>query len=204
MRSAFAFGYDTVPRRRFAAALAIAVVLAGCGGGNANIKPGPMPDNGTFTGVYYSPQYGEMHMVQNGNAVVGKYKKDERSGRIQGEADGNLMRFEWTEYKAMVSNRPQETRGHGYFQYMVDASNGDHVLKGRWGLGDDDTGGGEWSAYKSRKQEPDLEHFATDIPTSGGESGASDSDENSSGSDDQSTPDEGGSSDDEGGGDDIF
>ena len=98
-----------------------------------------MPENGTFTGVYYSPQYGEMHMVQNGNAVVGKYKKDERGGKIQGEVDGDLMRFEWTEYKAMVSNRPQTTRGHGYFRYMVDASNGDHLLKGRWGLDDDDS-----------------------------------------------------------------
>ena len=97
-----------------------------------------------------------MHLVQNGNAVVGKFKKDERSGKIQGEVEGDLMRFEWTEYKAMVSNRPQETRGHGYFRYMVDASNGDHVLKGRWGLDEDNTGGGEWNAYKSRTGEPDL------------------------------------------------
>jgi hypothetical protein len=165
---------------RSAFALGIVVVLVGCGGsGNAAVKPGPMPENGTFTGVYYSPQYGEMHMVQNGNAVVGKYKKDERSGKIQGEADGDLMRFEWTEYKAMVSNRPQSTRGHGYFRYMVDASNGDHLLKGRWGLEDNDTNGGDWSAYKSKKGEPDLEHFGADMPgeqkgTSGGDDSGGD------------------------------
>jgi hypothetical protein len=184
MRSAFAFG--------------IVVVLVGCGGsGNPNIKPGPMPENGTFTGVYFSPQYGEMHMVQNGNAVVGKYKKDERSGKIQGEADGDVMRFEWTEYKAMVSNRPQQSRGHGYFRYMVDASNGDHLLKGRWGLNDDDNTGGEWSAYKSKKGEPDLEHFGGEMP--GDNAG-----DKSSGGDDSGGSDHGSSNGSGDEGDDVF
>ncbi len=189
----------------------VAIGLAfgfGCGGSGSDVKPGPMPDKGTFTGVYFSPQYGEMHMVQNGTAVVGKYKKDERSGTIQGEADGDLMRFEWTEYKAMVQNRPQETRGHGYFRYMIDPSNGDHLLKGRWGLDDSDTNGGPWNAYKSRTREPDLEHFGADIPTAGGDNGASSGDQ---GSTDEtgggSSDDNSGSSSSSGGdesGDDIF
>jgi hypothetical protein len=160
-----------------------------------------MPENGTFTGVYFSPQYGEMHMVQNGNAVVGKYKQDEREGQIQGEVNGDLMRFEWTVYKAMVSNRPQITRGHGYFRYMVDASNGDHLLKGRWGLNDDDTNGGEWSGYKAKTRQPDLEHFANDIPTNGGDTGKS------GGGDSNSDDSSGGSGKSSGGGDegdDIF
>jgi hypothetical protein len=161
-----------------------------------------MPAEGSFTGVYFSPQYGEMHMVQNGNAVVGKYKQDERSGSIQGEADGDVMHFEWTEHKAMISNRPGTAHGHGYFRYMVDPANGDHVLKGRWGLDDDDTKGGEWNAYKSRKLEPDLEKFDGD-ESSGGEkaSGSGDSSSgDSSGGD--SSGDSGGDSSDEG--DDIF
>src|ERR1044071_4443809 len=93
--------------------------------------------------------------------------------------------------KAMVSNRPQETIGHGYFKYLVDPANGDHVIKGRWGLNDSDTDGGEWNAYKSRKQEPDLEKFGGGS-TSGGES-----------SGDESSGDEGGDTGggDEGGGD---
>jgi hypothetical protein len=156
-------------------ALAVCIVgvgLLGCGGGNPALVAGPMPENGTFTGVYHSPQYGEMHMVQNGNAVVGKYQIDERSGKIQGEANGDLMQFEWVEYKALVSNRPQETRGHGYFRYVVSKENeGEHQLKGRWGLGEDDRNGGEWTAYKSKKGEPDLEHFGPKDQTSGGESG---------------------------------
>jgi hypothetical protein len=188
MRSAFRFG------------IAIGWLVIGCGGGStANIDPGTMPENGTYSGVYFSPQYGEMHLVQNGTAVVGKFKKDERSGKIQGEADGDVLRFEWTEYKAMVSNRPQETRGHGYFRYMIDASNGDHVLKGRWGLNDDDSTGGEWNAYKSRTREPDLESLDGE-PTSGGEGDSLDEDADTT-SDSSEDASEAG---DEEEGDDIF
>jgi hypothetical protein len=168
MRSAFRFG------------IAMGWLVIGCGGGStANIDPGTMPESGTYTGVYFSPQYGEMHLVQNGAAVVGKYKKDERSGKLEGEAEGDVLRFQWTEYKAMVSNRPQETRGRGYFRYMIDASNGDHVLKGRWGLNDDDASGGEWNAYKSRSLEPNLEGFDGE-KTSGGEGDSIDEDVGSS------------------------
>lgn len=182
---------------RSAFGLGLAVLfLTACGSsGTTNLQVGTMPDGGSFQGVYFSPQYGEMHMVQNGNAVVGRYKKDERYGEIQGEADGSVMRFEWSEMKAMVSNRPTETRGHGYFKYLVDPSSGDHVLKGRWGLGDDDTAGGEWNAYKSKTREPDLDSIGPG-KTEGGEAGGSDkgsSDEGSS---------EGGSSDDSSGGED--
>ena len=172
--------------------LVACLFVAACGGSAqmADVKAGPMPAEGNFTGVYFSPQYGEMHLVQNGSAVVGKYKKDEREGSLQGEAEGDLMRFEWKEQKAMVSNRPQETIGHGYFRYMVDPANGDHVLKGRWGLADSDMDGGEWNAYKSRKLEPDLEKFG------GGESSGGEST-----SDDSSGGDEGGDTGDSSGGD---
>jgi hypothetical protein len=150
MRSAFGIGIPIV-----------VIATLGCGGSNPAIKAGPMPESGSFTGVYFSPQYGEMHLSQTGSAVIGQYKRDERTGKIQGEAQGDVMRFEWKEYKAMVSNRPQETRGHGYFRYMIDASNGDHVLKGRWGLDEDDGNGGEWNAYKSRTRQPELESEPT-------------------------------------------
>lgn len=172
-------------------------LVVGCGGGPAGVKSAPMPEGGNWSGVYYSPQYGEMHLVQNGSAVMGRYKKDERSGDVQGEADGNLLTFEWVEYKAMVSNRPQETKGHGYFQYMVDPNSGDHVLKGRWGIGDSDTNGGEWNAYRARNKEPDPDSLR-DKKTSGGENDL-DSDDSSddSSSDDSSSDDSSGGSEDD-------
>jgi hypothetical protein len=148
-------------------ALALGLVSSpACGSKAPEIVAGKMPEGGNFHGVYFSPQYGEMNMVQNGSAVIGEYKQEMRTGRIQGEATGDLMKFEWIERKALVSNRAQETRGHGYFRYVVDPANGDHILKGEWGLGDAQLGGGPWNAYKAKNKEPKLSQ-----ETSGGESG---------------------------------
>lgn len=161
-------------------------LLAACGGGGAGVSAGPMPPEGSFTGVYFSPQYGEMHMIQNGSSVIGEYKKDERSGKIQGDADGNLMRFEWTENRAMVSNRPTVTRGRGYFRYSINPTNNEHQIDGEWGLDENETGGGPWTAVKSKRRQPRL---STDSESSGGDSGGSDLDEEES-SDDSSESEE--------------
>ena len=93
------------------------LALAGCGGGGVSIAEGPMPSGGSFTGVWHSPQYGRMQMVQTGSSVIGEYEKDERTGRIQGTARGNVMRFEWSEEREMVAGVPLRTRGRGYFRY---------------------------------------------------------------------------------------
>jgi hypothetical protein len=166
--------------------VASAFVALGCGGGGAaNVTAGPMPEGGTFTGEYYSPQYGEMHMIQNGSAVVGEYKHEQRSGKIQGEAEGDVLRFEWVERKAMVSNRPQESRGRGYFRYMIDSGSGDHVIKGEWGPGDQETGGGPWNAYRMKNKEPRL----SGDDTSGGEGEGDSLDDSSDGSSESSDDD---------------
>jgi hypothetical protein len=115
-----------------------------------------MPEGGSYTGVWHSPQYGEMHMVQTGSAVVGRYTKDERSGRIQGTVQGDVMRFEWTENREMVSGVPSTTRGRGYFRYTIDQS-GTHNILGEWGIDDSETGGGSWNAYKMRNRQPSIE-----------------------------------------------
>ena len=142
------------------------LVATGCGGA-LNRKPGAMPQGGHFTGVWFSQQYGEMHIIQNGAAVQGRYFKDERKGTITGEAEGDLMEFEWVERKAMVANRPNEARGRGYFRYII-KKNGDyeeHRLEGEWGIDDNDTGGGPWSAYRMKNREPEV------APSSGGGGG---------------------------------
>lgn len=155
---------------------ALALVAAtACGGGSASVSAGPMPPEGSFTGVYFSPQYGEMHMIQNGSSVIGEYKKDERTGKIQGDADGDLMRFEWTESRAMVSNRPTVTRGRGYFRYSISATNNEHQLDGEWGMDDNESGGGPWTAVKSKRREPRLSTDG-DRGSSGGSSSGSSGD----------------------------
>ncbi len=175
------------------AGIVMVALLAGCGGGGANVTPGPMPAGGTFTGVWHSPQYGEMNMIQTGNHVIGEYVKDERSGRIQGTVDGDIMHFQWQESREMVSGSPSITRGHGYFRYQI-GQDGDAYVKGEWGIDANESGGGPWNAVKSRRGHPHLSTQATaNSDTSGGDS--SDDDNGSNSDDNGSGMDQGGSND---------
>jgi len=134
-------------------------LAAGCGGDgirHANVSPEPMPAGQTFTGVYHSPQYGEMQMQQTGAQIVGEYTQDERHGRIQGTAQGNLMRFEWSEERELVRGRPTTTRGHGYFRYVPDGNGVDWALLGEWGHDQNETGGGPWNASRDRRRSPHV------------------------------------------------
>jgi hypothetical protein len=143
--------------------------LASCGGGGgtrAKVDAMPMPAHGSFTGVWFSPQYGRMDMMQQGRSVVGKYEKDERTGKIQGKVTGNLMRFRWEETREMIPGRPTTTSGRGYFRYVVDGKDQDHKLVGEWGHDQDEVGGGPWNAVKSRKLRPEIPFS----PSSGGQS----------------------------------
>ena len=51
--------------------LSLALSSAACGSKAPEVVAGKMPEGGNFTGVYFSPQYGEMNVVQNGSAVIG-------------------------------------------------------------------------------------------------------------------------------------
>lgn len=138
------------------ATLAFASLAAcGGGGGRANVSPGTMPAGQTFTGVWHSPQYGEMQMVQTGSQVVGEYVQDERRGRIQGTVQGDLLRFEWSERRELVAGRPIVTRGRGYFRFVV-GDDRDYYIVGEWGHDDNETGGGPWRGVRDRRRRPRL------------------------------------------------
>src|SRR4051794_38328753 len=68
-----------------AALACVALPLTGCAGkAEPVLQIKSMPEGGDFTGVWHSPQYGEMHIRQTGASAIGRYTKDERKGRIQG------------------------------------------------------------------------------------------------------------------------
>lgn len=153
------------------------LALLACGGGSgsrANVTTGPMPEGGTFSGVWFSPQYGRLDMVQTGASIVGEYTKDERRGRIEGTASGNVLRFQWTESRELIQGRPTITRGRGYWQYVVDGN--EVKLIGEWGHENDETGGGPWNAVRSGRlrphlsTDPDTTDEGDDTDTSGGDS----------------------------------
>ncbi|MCG8557849.1 MAG: hypothetical protein MJD61_21585 [Proteobacteria bacterium] len=138
-------------------ALSTSAVAAGCGGSTKRVvAAGRMPEGGSFEGVWFSPQYGRMDMIQNGDTVLGEYSKDERTGTLQGDVEGDMLRFSWEEKRALISNRPTSTKGHGYFRYRVDPNTEEHKILGRWGLGDNDNNGGPWNGVKSKRLTPEL------------------------------------------------
>jgi len=144
----------------------MAAAACGGGGGRVALTPGAMPEGGQFGGVWNSPQYGRMDLVQTGSTIVGEYTKNERRGRIEGTAQGDLMRFTWTERRELVTGVPRVNRGRGYFRIVKDAEG--YKLLGEWGHDDAETGGGPWNAVRTRWR-PQLSGEG------GGDSGGEDS-----------------------------
>jgi hypothetical protein len=79
--------------------------------------------SGTYTGTW-----GDTTLQQQGTHVTGTYAFDD--GRIDGERDGDTLRFTWTE---------SQGSGRGVFQLLPDGS-----MQGTWGQGDSATSGGAW------------------------------------------------------------
>lgn len=138
--------------RLISVAFAAAALLA-CSG-TQKPEAGQLPKGASFYGVWQSPQYGNMHLCQTGNQVVGDYLKNERTGRIQGTIDGDLLVFQWEDRRELVEGKPQIKRGKGYFRIEV-ADDGDQYLQGEWGMDGEMSGGGPWNAVKLRRGEPD-------------------------------------------------
>jgi hypothetical protein len=151
------------------AALALACTstsLVACGGdGNehvAKIAPGEMPAGETWTGVYFHPVYGYLHMVANENNVVGKWKRADQSawGELSGVATGNVLHFQWKEHKYGLVGPAADSRGKGYFVYKM-GSEKIAELDGQFGVGDDETGA-DWHNIKQVRMVPDLNSIKGD------------------------------------------
>ena len=124
---------------------------------DVDIRPGAMPDNDTFSGSYHSQQIGDLFLEQTGDHVVGTYAYDRgncrATGRFEGSAQGNLLRFTWTESQASCG-RLAPLRGRGYFLFWKDSA-GNGRVNGQWGTGENESGGGPWSGFRDRvRREP--------------------------------------------------
>jgi len=146
-------------------AMMLAATLSlGCGPGKppaktANVTAGSMPDGGEWSGVYYSPLFGYLHVEASGDRVKGRWLRPRKDqwGELEGTADGNLLKFEWSEYIDGLVGPNSKKSGKGYFVYSrPEGDNVDDVIKGELGRGDDEVGT-PWDAVKQRNVEPDLE-----------------------------------------------
>jgi hypothetical protein len=157
------------------AALAMSTaVLAGCGDGKpsakfASAKAADMPPDGDWTGVWYSPLYGYLHLVSEGNTVSGKWMRPvkDRWGEMHGEATGDLYKFVWKEYTVGAVGPNATKEGRGYFKYVrPEGDNVDDTIVGEIGRDEDETGS-PWDAVNQRNMKPDLASIggsgATDI-----------------------------------------
>lgn len=157
-----------------AAAMAcLPLTTAGCSGGGApktvELTPGDMPSGASWTGVYFSELYGYLHLVQDGNAVAGKWLRPHKDkwGELHGEATGDVLRFEWTEYTVGLVGPNSTKKGKGYFRYKRPAGdNVDDTFAGEIGR-DKDEAGEPWDGVKQRNVNPDLDSIggtgATDV-----------------------------------------
>lgn len=172
-------GRDTVRRMltrklsQFALLLGLIVLvvppLAACSGGQKevktadHVKPGTMPDGGEWRGVYYDQVYGFLHLTVSGNAVQGAWETEagDKWGELYGEANGDLLKYSWTERTKGVVGPAAKSQGKGYFRYTIPKPGEPHVIKGEWGLNENEVGH-TWEALKQQNMEPDPKSVRPD------------------------------------------
>jgi hypothetical protein len=160
--------------RRVAAVGALAILIGftgvvGCGGPppeptHAQVKAGDLPEGGDWTGVFYSPVYGHLHMVKEGTSVSGKWRTaaGDKWGELHGEVTGDLLKFDWVEHKIGLVGPGATSEGRGYFKYVIPAGeNTNHEIHGEWGLGRSEVGT-SWEAIRQRNMLPDLKSISPD------------------------------------------
>jgi hypothetical protein len=164
-----------------------APALVGCGpskppGKTANVKPGEMPMGGDFEGVWFNPLFGFLHLETEGNRVRGRWLRPRKDqwGELKGNIEGNLLRFDWSEYIHGLVGPNSSQSGKGYFVYQrPEGDNVDDVIAGEVGRGDDEIGT-PWEAIKQRNVKPNVDSIGgAGAPDVGG--GDWDSDNSESG-----------------------
>ncbi|OJY25727.1 MAG: hypothetical protein BGO98_34475 [Myxococcales bacterium 68-20] len=143
-----------------------AISVVGCGGGadpkTANVASSPMPEGEVWTGVYFHPVYGYLHMQEEGANVVARWKRTDQShwGELSGTTTGNVFRYTWKEHKIGMVGASATTKGKGYFVYSVNKE-GIGALDGEFGLNDSEVGS-SWKNIKQVRMPVDLKSIGGD------------------------------------------
>ena len=169
----------------------------GCGGGGPKspiLKPGEMPEGAVWKGVYFSPIYGNLHLVESGGEIKGAWRTvaGDSWGELTGKAEGNLLRYEWVEHRIGMVGPSADRTGRGYFKYSrkrTETTKDPDQIEGEWGLGDSESGNA-WKATLQTNLEPDPKSVKPDevesagsVQAGGWDSGSKDSDDKDKGDD---------------------
>ncbi len=148
--------------------------LSACGGGGArfaSVKAGELPVGESWDGVYFNPVYGYLHLVPQGENIVGRWKRADSShwGELSGTVDGNVFHFTWTEHRYGAFGPSGDVHGSGVFVYKVPPSRDESVkaipeLDGQYAL-DDSKEIGDWHCVKQVNLKPDLSSITGESPT---------------------------------------
>lgn len=149
-------------------ALSLAGSLTACGGGQpevktANVKAGSLPEGGEWNGVYYSTQFGYLHLVSDNRTANGAWRTaaGDAWGELSGEIEGDLLKYEWKERKIGAIGADATKSGRGYFRYTIPSPDEPHKIVGEWGLDKSDAGN-PWEAVKQIRMEPKPESVKPD------------------------------------------
>ncbi len=153
--------------RRVWAALAAGALLVvpalGCSntpeGKVAKVEQGEMPSGAKWDGVYFSELYGNLHIKTSGGKIKGRWERPhkDRWGEVEGEVNGDVMRFTWSEWNRGLVGPNAKKSGKGYFKYQrPEGTNVDDKIVGEIGFGEDEVGDA-WEAIKQRNIPPHPE-----------------------------------------------
>ena len=157
-------------RRFLTAGLVVvgALTFTGCANSGpspklADVKAGAMPEGEVWNGVYFHPLYGYLHLVEENDVVMGRWKLADQSawGELNGKREGNLVRYTWKQHKVGLVGEAAESNGKGYFFYTPGTEKGIAELKGEFGLELSDSGT-PWDCKKQQRMNPDLKSINGD------------------------------------------
>jgi len=168
-----------------ALAMGVALALTGCGPAAtgpkvAKVSSGEMPTGAEWTGVYFEPLFGYLHMVQEGSTISAKWQRPQKDrwGELHGDVNGNVVKFTWTEYEVGRVGPNAQKSGKGYFQYRrPEGENMDDRIDGELGRGQDELGT-KFEGIRQRNVNPDLASIgntAADIQGGDWDSGSGES-----------------------------
>jgi hypothetical protein len=154
--------------------------LVGCGGGSAKfpeVKGSELPSGESWDGVYYNPVYGYLHLVPQGDNMVGRWKRSDSShwGELSGTVDGNVFHFTWTEHRYGAFGPSGDTHGSGMFVYHLPPQKDESLkpiaeLDGKYAL-DESSQIGDWHCVKQMNLKADLNSINGENPAEPGTKG---------------------------------
>jgi hypothetical protein len=144
--------------------------LVGCGEPTAKfpqVTASEMPTGESWDGVYYNQVYGYLHLVPQGDNIVGRWKRTDSSqwGELSGTVDGNVFHFTWKEHRYGAVGPSGDVHGSGQFVYTK--APGEKTipeLHGQYGVdGSEKTG--DWNCVKQVNLKADLNAVTGENPT---------------------------------------